>query len=250
MGALAGGYQSIIDELAEADRRERRHASTRRRRCGRSWPPATRPPGCSCPTASAATTPSSRRCSRPRRARCSHPSSPRQLGARSAPLPRHRHVLVAARPLGVSPYYTLNITDRRVPLTAVVETTHVVDPEEAGGSLVYLPKLRRPGEPGARRVPRRRSRTSTSATCAGCCPRSPTRTCSPCASLRAPLVEPIHPVGVAGHEQELFPAPGLAVASTAHVYPEIVNCQSVLGVVDRVVPGLLDRLSVSQARVA
>ena len=57
-------------------------------------------------------------------------------------------------------------------------------------------------------------------------------------------------LGVAGREQELFPAPGLAVASTANVYPEIVNCQSVLGVVDRVVPGLLDRLSVSQARVA
>ena len=54
----------------------------------------------------------------------------------------------------------------------------------------------------------------------------------------------------AGREQELFPAPGLALASTANVYPEIVNCQSVLGVVDRVVPGLLDRLSVSQARVA
>ena len=29
----------------------------------------------------------------------------------------------------VSPYYTLNITDRRIPLTTVVETTHVVDPE-------------------------------------------------------------------------------------------------------------------------
>ena len=29
----------------------------------------------------------------------------------------------------VSPYYALNITDRSIPLTSVVETTHVVDPE-------------------------------------------------------------------------------------------------------------------------
>jgi phytoene dehydrogenase-like protein len=29
----------------------------------------------------------------------------------------------------VSPYYALNITDRRIPITSVVETTHVVDPD-------------------------------------------------------------------------------------------------------------------------
>jgi hypothetical protein len=40
----------------------------------------------------------------------------------------------------------------------------------------------------------------------------------------------------------MFPAPGLALASTAHVYPEIVSGQAVLGVADRVVPGILARL--------
>ena len=42
---------------------------------------------------------------------------------------------------GLSPYYVTNITDDWVPMTAVIEMTTVVDPEELGGkSLVYLPK--------------------------------------------------------------------------------------------------------------
>ena len=42
---------------------------------------------------------------------------------------------------GLSPYYVTNITDDWVPMTAVIEMTTIVDPEELGGnSLVYLPK--------------------------------------------------------------------------------------------------------------
>jgi len=41
----------------------------------------------------------------------------------------------------LSPYYVTNITDNWVPLTAVIEMTTIVDPNELGGhSLVYLPK--------------------------------------------------------------------------------------------------------------
>ena len=44
---------------------------------------------------------------------------------------------------GLSPYYVTNITDDWVPMTAVIEMTTIVDPEELGGkSLVYLPKVR------------------------------------------------------------------------------------------------------------
>ena len=39
----------------------------------------------------------------------------------------------------LSPWYTLNITDRRVPLTAVVETTHVIDPERWAGTSCTRP---------------------------------------------------------------------------------------------------------------
>ncbi|MEN1678525.1 MAG: NAD(P)/FAD-dependent oxidoreductase [Planctomycetota bacterium] len=41
----------------------------------------------------------------------------------------------------ISPYYVTNITDTWVPLTAVIEMTTIVHPDELGGrSLVYLPK--------------------------------------------------------------------------------------------------------------
>jgi hypothetical protein len=48
----------------------------------------------------------------------------------------------------------------------------------------------------------------------------------------------------------MFPAPGLALASTAHVYPEIVSGQGVIGVADRVVPGILERLPAELRAVA
>jgi protoporphyrinogen oxidase len=41
----------------------------------------------------------------------------------------------------LSPYYVTNITDTWVPMTAVIEMTTIVDPEELNGhTLVYLPK--------------------------------------------------------------------------------------------------------------
>jgi hypothetical protein len=49
-------------------------------------------------------------------------------------------------------------------------------------------------------------------------------------------------VGGAKLVPEIFPVPGLALASTAHVYPELVSGQAVIGVSNRVVPGILERL--------
>ncbi|MBL8153243.1 MAG: NAD(P)/FAD-dependent oxidoreductase [Anaerolineae bacterium] len=46
------------------------------------------------------------------------------------------------------PYYVLNITDERIPFTAVVETTNLVDPKHVKGyHLVYLPKYLAPDSP-------------------------------------------------------------------------------------------------------
>ncbi len=43
-------------------------------------------------------------------------------------------------------YWTLNITDDRVPFTGVIETTSFIDPQYVGGHhLVYLPKYTAPG---------------------------------------------------------------------------------------------------------
>lgn len=144
-------------------------------------------------------------------------------------------VVRAAR--SVSPYYTLNITDRRVPLTTVVETTHVVDPEFAGGSLLYVAKYVDPSHPDLGRPV-----TEVEAEYL-----QHLRTIFPdlgddeilaCSVQRARLVEPIHPLGGARRLPDLVPIPGLALASTVHVYPEIVNGQAVLGVAERVLARL------------
>lgn len=53
-------------------------------------------------------------------------------------------LLVLDRPL--TGYWTLNITDDRVPFTGVIETTAYIDPSYVGGHhLVYLPKYTAPG---------------------------------------------------------------------------------------------------------
>ena len=59
---------------------------------------------------------------------------------------------------------------------------------------------------------------------------------------RARLTEPVHLLGGAKNMPPMFDVPGLALASTSHVYPEIVSGQAVIGVADRVVEGILERL--------
>jgi protoporphyrinogen oxidase len=55
-------------------------------------------------------------------------------------------LLVLDRPL--SGYWTLNITDDRIPFTGVIETTSYIDPQYVGGHhLVYLPKYTAPDSP-------------------------------------------------------------------------------------------------------
>jgi protoporphyrinogen oxidase len=157
--------------------------------------------------------------------------------------------LVVRTSRSVSPYYTLNITDRRIPLTTIVETTHVVDPEYAGGHLLYVCKYVDPSHDDLRRDPEEVRRAYL----------AHARTIFPSlrdddilASVvqRAPAVEPVHLVGGASRLPTMFPASGLALASTAHVYPEVVNGQAVLGVVQQVVDGLLRRLPVQERRAA
>ena len=152
-------------------------------------------------------------------------------------------------PRSVSPYYTLNITDRRVPLTTVVETTHVVDPEHAGGTLLYLAKYVDPSSDvfarsedevrdeylaHARTIFPNLRHDAILATCV----------------QRARAVEPVHVLGGARLVPPIFDVPGLALASSVHVYPENVNGQAMLGVVERAVAGILERLPAAEAAAA
>jgi protoporphyrinogen oxidase len=149
----------------------------------------------------------------------------------------------------VSPYYHLNITDRRVPLTTIVETTHVVDPEQVGGTLLYVSKYVDPSHPDQNRDPEELERDY----------RRYAQTIFPALRddeivssvvQRARVTEPVHLLGGAKRLPDMFSVPNLALASTAHVYPEIVSGQAVTGVAQRVVPGILERLPVANREAA
>jgi len=149
----------------------------------------------------------------------------------------------------ISPYYHLNITDRRVPLTTLVETTHVVDPEHAGGHLVYVSKYVDPSSPLHEQPVEEIERDFLGYA----------RTIFPdlrddeivsSVVQRARVTEPVHVLGGAKNVPEIFPIEGLAMASTAHVYPEIVSGQAVTGVTERVVPGILERLQFEKREAA
>jgi protoporphyrinogen oxidase len=141
----------------------------------------------------------------------------------------------------VSPYYTLNITDRRIPLTTVVETTHVVDPAHAGGRLMYAAKYVDPSHPDLTR-PAEDVESDYVGHVRTIFPDLRHEDVLGAVVQRARIVEPVHRLGGARLLPEMFPIPGLALASTVHVYPENVNGQAVIGVADRLSQGLLARM--------
>lgn len=141
----------------------------------------------------------------------------------------------------VSPYYHLNITDRRVPFTTVVETTHVVDPQHVGGHLVYASKYVAPGHPLHERPIEEIEHEFVSQT-RRIFPGLRDEDIMDAVVQRARVTEPVHLVGGAKRLPDVFAVPGLSLASTAHVYPEIVSGQAVIGVADRAVAGIIERL--------
>lgn len=142
----------------------------------------------------------------------------------------------------VSPYYALNITDRSVPITSIVETTHAVDPEAVGGHLVYVPHYVDPSNPELER-PSAEITAEYLGHVKRIFPDFSEDDVIASQVARARVAEPVHTVGVAPRAGELFPAPGLAVASSAHIYPEIVNGQAILGVADAVAERILNSTS-------
>jgi protoporphyrinogen oxidase len=146
--------------------------------------------------------------------------------------------LVARVRNSVSPYYALNITDRRIPLTSVVETTHVVDPEHVGGHLIYVPRYVVSGSPELDASSREITRAYLGHVAAMFPDFDPATDVIAAQVARARVAEPIHRSGGHARIPELFPAPGLAVASSAHVYPDIVHGQAILGVAERVAEGV------------
>lgn len=153
--------------------------------------------------------------------------------------------LVARTRRSVSPYYALNITDRRIPLTSVVETTHVVDPEHVGGHLLYVPRYVRPDSPELERSTEDITRDYLGHVRA-VFPNFDPRDVIASQVARAQVAEPVHRAAVPERLPELTPLPGLLSVSAAHVYPDIVHAQAIIGVGERAAGRLLEELPAAE----
>ena len=124
----------------------------------------------------------------------------------------------------------------------MVETTHVVDPEHVGGHLIYVPRYVVSDSPELDRSSREITREYLGHVAAMFPGFDPAADVIAAQVARARVAEPIH------HDRstDLFPAPGLAKASSAHVYPDIVHGQAILGVAERVAEGVVGRYQAAQ----
>ena len=135
-------------------------------------------------------------------------------------------VLVLDKPL--TGYWTLNITDESVPFTGVIETTAYIDPQYVGGHhLVYLPKYTAPGSEWQEKSDaeikeiwlRELQRMF---------PEFDPATIVEFRVGRNRFVEPLHPLGGATHiEPVQTPVKNLFLATTAQIYPQLTNGESV-----------------------
>jgi protoporphyrinogen oxidase len=135
-------------------------------------------------------------------------------------------VMVLDRPL--SGYWTLNITDDRVPFTGVIETTTYIDPQYVGGHhLVYLPKYTAPGSEWQKKTDEE-IRAIWMENLHTMFPQFDEKWVKYFLIHRERFVEPIH--GLNG--TDLIPAvktpvDRLYLATTAQIYPALPNSESV-----------------------
>jgi protoporphyrinogen oxidase len=135
-------------------------------------------------------------------------------------------LLVLTRPL--TPYYVLNITDARIPFTAVVETTNLIDPAHVGGRhLVYLPKYLAP-DSDLFKWPDKQVQTVWLEHLRQMFPDFDDSTLEAFIVQRAADVEPLRPINTT-HEIPPVESPvrGLYLSNTVMVYPELNNGESV-----------------------
>jgi len=135
-------------------------------------------------------------------------------------------LLVLRRSL--TPYYTLNITDQRIPFTGVIETTNLIDPAHVGGyHLVYLPKYVAPGSPYAR-MPDDELRTTFLGYLRQMFPDLRAEEIAAVRIGRERYVEPLHPLGATDQIPPVSSSvAGLYLANTGQIYPQLTNGESV-----------------------
>lgn len=135
-------------------------------------------------------------------------------------------LLLLDRPL--SPYYTLYLADRTLPITAVIESSNLIDPALLDGRhLVYLPKYA-----DAESEVFQQSDDDIRASFIGALkriyPELRDEWIIAAPVFRAPHVEPLHPLGSFGTVPTIeTPIGGLVLGSTKHFYPRLNNGDAV-----------------------
>jgi Protoporphyrinogen oxidase len=142
------------------------------------------------------------------------------------------------------PYYAVNITEK-TPVTSAIETTQVLGTDHTDGlHLVYLPKYCDPDAPEQTEDDESVYRRFTDYL-ARLSPGFSRDEVVDWTVQRAKLVEPVHALR-AGGEARVAPVwpgvEGLALASNAQIYPELLNGDSVMGFAERVSGEAAERL--------
>ena len=135
-------------------------------------------------------------------------------------------LLVLDRPL--TDFWTLNITDDRVPFTGVIETTAYIDPRYVGGHhLVYLPKYTAPGSPW-QTMPDEEIRSIWLKSLTEMFPDFDPRSIRYFLVHRERYVEPLHRLNSAHLIPDVqTPVKDLFLVTTAQIYPALTNGESV-----------------------
>lgn len=135
-------------------------------------------------------------------------------------------LLVLDRPL--TEYWTLNITDERVPFTGAIETTAYIDPQYVGGHhLVYLPKYTAPGSPWQKKSDEE-IRSIWMENLKTMFPGFDESWIKYFLIHRERYVEPLHPLNSTHLIPPVkTPIEGLYLSTTAQIYPALTNGESV-----------------------
>ena len=131
-------------------------------------------------------------------------------------------LLVLKRSL--TPYYTLNITDERIPFTGVIETTNLIDRQYSGGyHLVYLPKYVSPNNPFARMNDAELTRSFLDYL-RQMFPDFRDEDIAAMQIGRERYVEPLHPVGQTDDIPPILSdVAGLYLVNSSQIYPQLTN---------------------------
>jgi protoporphyrinogen oxidase len=135
-------------------------------------------------------------------------------------------MLILKKPL--MPYYVLNITDERIPFTAVVETTNLIDPKHVKGHhIVYLPKYLAPDNEMAR-WPDEQVKTEWMKHLKRMFPDFDESCITEFFVQRARYVEPIRPMGTLDEIPSIrTPVDRLYMGNTVMIYPDLGNGEAV-----------------------